>query len=1158
MDNNVNVGFTAVVFSGHATWNGNAGNSSWSTNPNWGDVSSGVAGAPGLSGVLSIGDTATFTDGSNEVVGGTTTVNLNGFNPSLAGMTFSSSNTIYNIATGSTAGGVITLQSGATMSVTTGTGVISATLSGAGPLTVAVAPGSDLIWSGSEAYTGSANITSGTLTMVNPTWLGQTAGTNIYNINPGGVLQWNVNSGSYISDAVKDNTYIQGSGTLQVTGGAFYISQGLLSIQMSAGGVLEIGNGATLVNGGNGFPGLIWTNNLGSLQLDSGGSINMWNNAPVIVDALTGSGTVNRIGSGNGSGDNFTMGANNGSGTFNGTLTNGFGTLNITKAGTGTQVLTGANSYSGSTTIMQGVLRITNGAGLGFGAQTFVAQGGQFTTTVLNGGTLDINGGITLNNAVTLSGGNLINSAAGTTSVLDSGIAGVTFTTDPNVAGSVVVTITGGSGSGATAGGGYVSSANFSQVYKNGAANNTANDYVQMATAGSGYMATGTGAPTASITIGGAANTGTDAVVVSSLILMGANDIGGSGNLTINAQISGTGGFTTVGTGTVTLANFETYTGPTTLGVGTTLQLGTGYSYTGSIGGSGSVIVISAGPAILAGINTYTGSTAINAGSTLQLGNGTTDGAIVSSTVSINGALIFDTKGNQNLPAVISGTGAITMSGTGNQELSGVNTYTGPTNINSGTLQLGSTTASGSTSHITVSSTGALSFTNGNTTQTTNLGISGQALTLNNGSTLVFGLTNTSADKLIVSGGASLSLNGTTYIDPALLSGTGGTFVIITDGAGFQGSGSFALGPLPALSSGSLSQTGTSVTITFSGISAAYWNGNGSTQAGYWSDFTNFTSDPQGTGTLTGTFGGTQDVIFSGTNVNTANQTAGLNYLDYNAIAHSLIINDPAGVDIGNLNNTLTLDGIAGHTGITVNSSAGANLAEIDTAVDLAGTPNITVYNSGGLLITGGISGNNGLLINGTGLLTLTGNDTYSGGTTLVGGTLNLSADNNLGAGGPGNGLTFNPGAGNSVMLQYTGGLTLNIAHPVTFASGTGIIDPGPSSVINISGAVMGTGALELVDTGKLVLSGSVAFDGTALINSGTLSLTFPGTLAQTGSVAFNTVPGSVLVLNDTGFQNIAPLATADGVAFTGNGTVLVAGGPGEIQMHGNSSQGTA
>ena len=68
------------------------------------------------------------------------------------------------------------------------------------------------------------------------------------------------------------------------------------------------------------------------------------------INALTGGGLVK------GYYDTLTLGACNGSGTFSGSLQNGSGSLALVKTGTGTQALTGASSYSGGTTLLNGML----------------------------------------------------------------------------------------------------------------------------------------------------------------------------------------------------------------------------------------------------------------------------------------------------------------------------------------------------------------------------------------------------------------------------------------------------------------------------------------------------------------------------------------------------------------------------------------------------------------------------------------------------------------------------------------------------------------------------------------------------------------------------------------------------------------------------------
>ena len=79
----------------------------------------------------------------------------------------------------------------------------------------------------------------------------------------------------------------------------------------------------------------------------------------------------------------LTIGSNNGSGSFNGTISNGAGTVALVKTGTGTETLTGTNTYSGGTTIDSGTLNINSDSALG-------ADKGTLT---FNGGTLQFGGG---------------------------------------------------------------------------------------------------------------------------------------------------------------------------------------------------------------------------------------------------------------------------------------------------------------------------------------------------------------------------------------------------------------------------------------------------------------------------------------------------------------------------------------------------------------------------------------------------------------------------------------------------------------------------------------------------------------------------------------------------------------------------------------------
>ena len=120
----------------------------------------------------------------------------------------------------------------------------------------------------------------------------------------------------------------------------------------------------------------------------------------------------------------LTVGDNNGSSTFSGTIADGNSALGLTKTGSGTLTLAGSNAYSGDTTVAQGILVLTNTAAIGNTStgtnNLFVNTGGELQLPVgaatsvgnvfvagsgvsglgaaINGGTLNVTGGsVTMN-----------------------------------------------------------------------------------------------------------------------------------------------------------------------------------------------------------------------------------------------------------------------------------------------------------------------------------------------------------------------------------------------------------------------------------------------------------------------------------------------------------------------------------------------------------------------------------------------------------------------------------------------------------------------------------------------------------------------------------------------------------------------------------------
>lgn len=190
-----------------------------------------------------------------------------------------------------------------------------------------------------------------------------------------------------------------GPGTLQFNGGQAITASGQINIQ--AGMVMNNGNSVN------------WSLCRADVDVASGAVLDLYAD-PVTLDALTGAGTVRNT-YGNTSAysgvssctERLTLGTANGSGTFSGTITDtgnavagvGNGLLELVKIGTGTQTLTGSNTYHGLTLISLGTFKAanTNGSATGFGPVTVN------TATLAGNGT--VSGAVTVNDGGTVAPG---------------------------------------------------------------------------------------------------------------------------------------------------------------------------------------------------------------------------------------------------------------------------------------------------------------------------------------------------------------------------------------------------------------------------------------------------------------------------------------------------------------------------------------------------------------------------------------------------------------------------------------------------------------------------------------------------------------------------------------------------------------------------------
>src|SRR5271166_5355040 len=549
------------------------------------------------------------------------------------------------------------------------------------------------------AYTGGATIGAGTLQLGN----GGTTGSIPGNVIDNGILAFNR------TDTVSFAGVIGGTGAV---------------IQNGAGRVML--TAANTYSGGTNF-------NAGILAVTSDGNLG--------TGALSfNGGTLEALAAGGGITSSKAVTLDAGGGTFlgdTGTTSTLSGSINgvgsLTKNGTGTLILTGANTYSGDTNVALGTLQA--------GSSTALSANSAFSVISL----LDLHG---FNNT--------IGSLSGTGVVINNGGSPATLTV-------------GGNNTNTTFSGSLTDGSNSLAFTKTGlgvmilAGGNT---YTGGTTINAGTLEIGNGGTSGSI----AGNINDNATVA----------FNRSDSVTFGGVISGTGALVQMGSGTLTLTADNSYGGSTTINTGSTLQLGNGgttgsivgnvtdngtlalnrsdtVTFGGVVSGAGNLVQLGTGTTILTGNNTYTGSTKINAG-TLQIGNGGTSGSIAGN-VSDNANFAFNRSDSITFGGVISGTGALVQMGSGTLTLTADNSYGGGTTINTGsTLQLGN---GGTTGSIVgnVTDNGSLKF-NRSDNVTFNAIISGSGNLAQNGSgTTILGGANTYSGGTIINNGTLLVNN---------------------------------------------------------------------------------------------------------------------------------------------------------------------------------------------------------------------------------------------------------------------------------------------------------------------------------------------------------------------------------------------------------------
>lgn len=265
-----------------------------------------------------------------------------------------------------------------------------------------------------------------------------------------------------ISDPVAINTGTltkNGAGILTLNGGSANTYTGLTTV--NAGTLVlgktsgnAVGGGLTLT--GNALLQLGQPNQIADTGLLTMGANNVFQllGRSETLGGVSGSGTIENEGGGT-STLTLSTGATL---TYSGILRDGNGVdddgvLAIAKLGTGTQTLSGANTYTGETTVTAGILQLANDAALG---------GTVTGTTVATGATLDLNGGRTITaEAITING-----QGVGSNGALRSSGSGTSTWAGP-------VTI----GSGTGANGTRLGAINGSTLYVSGAVSDGGNGF---------------------------------------------------------------------------------------------------------------------------------------------------------------------------------------------------------------------------------------------------------------------------------------------------------------------------------------------------------------------------------------------------------------------------------------------------------------------------------------------------------------------------------------------------------------------------------------------------------------------------------------------------------------------------------------------------------
>lgn len=727
----------------------------------------------------------------------------------------------------------------------------------------------------------------------------------------------------------------------------------------------------------------------------------------------------------------------------------------LTKAGAGKLTLTGANTYSGKTTVSSGTLSVNSIGNVGIASSALGAP-----TTSANG-TIDLAYILLYTGAATTS--DRLFNLTGTSSQI-------------NNAGSGLLTLTGG----------ITSTVSRAILFR-----------------GNGNIT-----ETGLIALGSGSLTRTD-----------------NGTLTLTNPGNSFSGALLSLAGVISVDSISNGGVPSTLGMGTSIQLGqnqAGYGtlrFTGAGGGACDRSIAIYGTTAAGGIieNTVAGQTLALSG---NVGVGGARGPALQ--LQLIGAGNGVLSGNISN---ISNSLSVAKSGTGIWTLSGANTYTGATEVTAGTLLINGSTAAGSA--VTVAAAGTLGGTG--TVSGTVSAAAGAKLSPGNNALGTLTLTNTGAAALTLNGNMlfyEVSSNAVATSDLIAVSGTlvlngantlvlstpfgpapAGTYTLMTYAA-TNGTGTLVLDRAYPNATLSVGDTNVTLTVTDAGTAnVLFWRGDGVANA--W-DTTTANWAPV-------TYADNQPVLFDDTGSASP------------AIYITPVSAAPASVTVNTSVKSYTIGGeaIGGAGGLTKSGTSTLTLSSANTYSGL------TAVNAGTLTLNGSLSNScvtvalGAIFIeNADGVIAGAGVNFTNAGTTILAG-MNAYTGTTLVTSG-------------TLQLGGSSGNVLADASTILLAGGTFDLADRTETVSNF--VVTGNAVFTSTGRGSGVLtspnnytpnSSSVAAGGTLAIIGGTLSET--GYFVNNGTV--NIDGGTLSVTNEllNGFNTAGAVVTLNSGAIIGN-----------------------